>query len=66
MENISIEMTREEAEELRAVLREATEAMRLANERMDEREKEFKADQREARAIIARIAAMDFHVERNS
>ena len=65
MENISIEMTQEEANELRAALQQATEAMRQANERMDEREKEFEANHREMREIIARIAAINFHVETN-
>jgi len=65
MENISIEMTQEEANELRAALEEATEAMRQANERMDEHEKEFEVNQRELREIIARIAAINFHVETN-
>ncbi len=66
MENISIEMTQEEANELRAALEEATEVMRQTNERIEEREKDFDANQRELREIIARIAAINFHVETNS
>ncbi len=65
MENISIQITPEEAEEFRAVLEQATEAMRRANERMDEHEKEFEVNQRELKTIIARIAAINFHVETN-
>jgi len=66
MENISIEMTREEADELRAALEAATEFMRQANERIEEREKGFETNQRELREIIARIAAINFHVETNA
>ena len=65
MENISIQMTPEEAEELRAALEEATEVMRQTNERIEEREKDFDANQRELRETIARIAAINFHVETN-
>lgn len=66
MENISIEMTPEEANEIRAALEYATEVMRQANERMDEREKEFEANHREMREIIARIAAINFHNVRDN
>ena len=65
METISIQMTPEEAEELRTALEQATEAMRQSNERMDAHEKEFEANQRELKEIIARIAAINFHVETN-
>ena len=65
METISIQMTPEEAEELRTALEQATEAMRQSNERMDMHEKEFEANQRELKEIIARIAAINFHMETN-
>ncbi|HMV49658.1 MAG TPA: hypothetical protein PLD20_16190 [Blastocatellia bacterium] len=50
---------------MRSWLEQAIEAMRQANERMDEHEKEFETNQRELKTIIVRIAAINFYVETN-
>lgn len=65
MSTISIELTPQEASDLRTLLRESIEKLRQANERMSRQDEEFETHKNEAEAVIARLLQDDVHVERH-
>lgn len=66
MNTVSIELTPQEASDLRTLLSESIEKLRQANERMSRQDEEFEKHKSEAEAVITRLLQDSIHVERNS